>query len=78
MRTEKIAFAVFLALPEHIRGSQGFFSKQWGISEATLSAWKNDGDIQKVRMKVMRAVLLDKTPAVLDNLFNAASTGGWG
>lgn len=73
MRTEKIAFAVFLALPEYLRGSQQFFSKQWGISEQTLSGWKMDRDIQKIRMKVMKAVLLDKTPAVLDNLYEGAS-----
>ena len=73
MRVEKIAFSIFLALPEAVRGDQRQFSKEWGISEQTLSGWKMEPDIQKLRLKVMKSVLIDKTPAVLDNLFNAAS-----
>lgn len=73
MRVEKIAFAVFLALPEAIRGDQRKFSKDWKISENSLSIWKTESEVQKLRLVLMKKILIDKTPAVLDNLFEAAS-----
>lgn len=74
MRVEKVAFCIFLALPENLRGKQGDFSKQWGISENALSIWKADPTVQKLRLILMKRILIDKTPAVIENLFNAAST----
>jgi len=73
LRVEKVAFAIFLALPERVRWTQGKFSKDWWISEQTLSWWKFLPEIQKIRMALMKSVLVDKTPAVMDNLFEAAS-----
>ena len=73
MRVEKIAFAVFLALPEAVRWQQSKFSKEWWISEQTLSGWKFNTEIQRLRLLVMKSVLIEKTPAVMDNLFEAAS-----
>lgn len=74
MRVEKIAFSIFLALPENLRGKQGDFSKQWGISENALSIWKAEPEVQKLRLVLMKRILIDRTPAVIENLFNAAST----
>lgn len=73
MRTEKIAFAIFLWLPEQLRWSQISFSKQWWISENSLCVWKLEPEVQTLRLQVMKAILLEKTPAVMDNLFEAAS-----
>jgi len=73
MRTEKIAFAIFLWLPEQLRWSQISFSKQWWISENSLCVWKLEPEVQTLRLQVMKSILLEKTPAVMDNLFEAAS-----
>lgn len=73
MRVEKIAFAVFLALPEAVRWQQATFSKEWWISEQCLSGWKFNTEVQRLRLLVMKSVLIEKTPAVMDNLFEAAS-----
>lgn len=73
MRIEKVAFAIFLWLPEAVRWTQGDFSREWGISEQALSGWKYLPEIQRIRMTVMKSVLIDRTPAVMENLFTAAS-----
>lgn len=73
MRVERIAFAIFLALPESLRGDQRTFSKQWWISENSLSVWKAEPEIQKLRLLLMKRILIDKTPDVIENLFKAAS-----
>lgn len=74
MRVEKIAFCIFLSLPEAVRGDQRQFSKEWSISENSLSIWKTEPEVQKLRLVLMKRLLIDKTPAVIENLFNAAST----
>ncbi len=70
MKIEKQAYAVFLGLPESIRGKQKEFGADWKISEQTLSAWKHDPVVKNVRETLMKNILMDKTPAVLEMLYN--------
>jgi DNA-binding XRE family transcriptional regulator len=74
MRVEKIALAVFLALPKKERGTLGEFSEEWGVSRQTLSAWQKEKDVQRLRLEFMLSVLQEHTPDILLNLAEAAKT----
>jgi hypothetical protein len=73
MRIEEVAFSIFLAIPETDRGTQQEFAKQWGVSETTLSLWKLKPAIRKVRGQLLPSLLIDKTPKVIDSLYDAAT-----
>ncbi len=71
LSVEQVAFALFWALPECQRQRQKDFSYMWDVSERTLSQWKHHPKIQKLRNKFMQNVLVEKTPLVLEALFQA-------
>lgn len=73
MRIEQLAFAVFLATLPADRGTQKDFSEAWGISETTLSAWKMNPKVRKLRIETMKLAYVDQTPVVLQTLFEAAT-----
>ena len=74
VRKEKVAFGIFLSMPSKIRGTQKDFAELWKISENSLSLWKNDEAVKEVRSALIKAFLYDKTPDVLEALYNNAVT----
>lgn len=73
LRIEQLAFGIFLASMPKDRGTQGDFAKAWGVSETTLSAWKMNPKIRKLRIDTMKLFYVDKTPVVIDTLYEAAT-----
>ena len=73
-RVEKIAFGIFLASPEEVRGHQKDFSKQWNISQNTLTVWKQDPQVLAVRTQFLTPLILENTPEVILHLLKATKT----
>lgn len=77
IKEEKVLFAYFLALPRKLRNkeiqSQNQFSNIYWIDITTLSRWKKEEHIQRLKQSFMSSLLENKTVEVISNLYEAAT-----
>ena len=49
------------------------FCKDWGVSDTTLTARQFDDQVQAIRLKIIKFILREKTPDVMDAVYAAAT-----
>ena len=77
LKEEKVLFAYFLALPRKLRNkeiqTQNQFSNIYGTDITTLSRWKKEEKVKRLKSSFMSSILENKTVEVISNLYEAAT-----
>lgn len=79
VQENKIAFAAYCSLPDISRViTQGQFAERYKVDESTLSRWKLTESFKRIRDYIMLKHFQSKTPLVLQNLFEGATSTSFG
>lgn len=77
----KIAFAVWLGLPESARAedekTQIQWSEKYGVTQKTLSFWKKDPQVHAIADNALKTLFSNETFEIIKKMVDDAKGGDW-